>query len=255
MKTERLQGRIAIVTGGSRGIGAAIGEAFAAEGARVVLASRKAEELERTAAAIAARHPGMVRAKACHVGKPAEVAELVAWVERVIGTPDVLVNNAGTNPYFGPLLDASEAAIDKTFEVNLKGALACTREVVRRLVAKGMPGRVVNVASVLGLAAAPLQGVYGMTKAALVAMTRTLAVELGASGIRVNAIAPGLVDTRLSAAVVTNPELRKAFTDRAPLGRHGEPGEIAGLAVYLASDESSFVTGQTFCVDGGYSIV
>ncbi|MBI4618105.1 MAG: SDR family oxidoreductase [Planctomycetes bacterium] len=254
MTGTRLQGKIAIVTGGSRGIGAAIGEAFAAEGARVVLASRKDEELDRAASEIAARHPGAVRAKVCHVGRPAEVAELVAWVEREMGTPDVLVNNAGTNPYFGPLLDATEAAFDKTFEVNLKGALACTREVVRRLVARGMPGSIVNVASVMGLAAAPLQGVYGMTKAAMVSMTRTLAVELGRSGIRVNAIAPGLVDTRLSAALVTNPELRRAFTDRAPLGRHGEPAEIADLAVYLASGESSFVTGQTFCVDGGYSI-
>ena len=250
----RLQGRVAIVTGGSRGIGAAIAHAFAREGARVVISSRKQEGLDAAAGAMKAAFPGAVRARACHVGDPAALGELVSWVAAEVGLPDVLVNNAATNPYFGPMLGVSRAAWDKTFEVNLRGPFEATRLVVQRLLEAGRPGSIINVASVVGLAAAPLQGIYGMTKAALISMTRTLAFELGRTGIRVNAIAPGLVDTRLASAIIENSERVKVFTDRTAVGRYAQPEEIAHLAVFLASDESGYVTGQTYCVDGGYSI-
>jgi NAD(P)-dependent dehydrogenase (short-subunit alcohol dehydrogenase family) len=167
----------------------------------------------------------------------------------------VLVNNAGTNPHFGPLLEVESGAWNKTFEVNLKGPFVATREVAARLIGAGQAGAVINVASVVGLRAAPYQGVYAMTKAAMVSMTRTLAVELSGARIRVNAIAPGLVDTRLAAAIVGNEALVRTFTDHTALGRVAQPEEIAGMAVYLASDEASYVTGQTFCVDGGYTVM
>lgn len=249
----RLNGKIALVTGGSRGIGAAIAEAFAREGAKVVIASRKADALEETAARVNAKHPGAVVARACHVGSPEAVVELFEWMEREVGVPDVAVNNAATNPHFGPLLEVGWGAWDKTFEINLKGYFEVTRQVARRLIARGRPGSIVNVASITGLRGSPAQGVYGMTKAAVISMTQTLAVELGSAGIRVNAIAPGLVETRLASAIVSSPELTRHFTARAPLGRHGQPEEIAPLVVYLASDESSFVTGQTIAIDGGWT--
>jgi len=163
--TFSLQDRVAVVTGASRGIGAAIAKLFVEQGARVVLASRKID----TAAALGPS----AHAFAAHTGKEADCVALIAEAVRVFGKVDILVNNAGTNPYFGPLIEAPEAAWDKTFEVNLKGYFWTTREVARHLVDRGAPGAIVNVSSVSGLRAAPLQGVYGMTKAAVISMTRT----------------------------------------------------------------------------------
>jgi NAD(P)-dependent dehydrogenase (short-subunit alcohol dehydrogenase family) len=251
--TTRLKGKLALVTGGSRGIGAAIAEAFAAAGARVIIASRKAEELEATAARINQQFSGAVVARACHMGQPDAVAELMSTIEREHGLLDVAVNNAATNPYFGPLLNVEWPAWDKTFELNLKGYFEVARQTARRLLAAKRGGAIINVASIVGLRGAPMQGVYAMSKAAVISMTQTLAVELGAANIRVNAIAPGLVETRFAATLVSNPDAAKFFTERAPLARHAQPSEIAPLAVYLASDESTFVTGQTFAVDGGWT--
>src|SRR5262249_18331020 len=138
-------------------------------------------------------------------------------------------------------------------EVNLKGFFEASRQVAQRLVAKGKKGSIVSVASINGLRAAPMQGIYAMTKAAVISMTQTLAFELGGAGVRVNAIAPGLVETRLAPAIVGNADLTKHFTDRAPLHRFAKPEEIAPLVVYLASDESAYVTGQTFAIDGGFT--
>jgi NAD(P)-dependent dehydrogenase (short-subunit alcohol dehydrogenase family) len=246
-----LAGKIVLVTGASRGIGAAIARAVAGAGAGVVLAARKAPDLEAVAETIG-QAGGRALAVACHAGRGDELDALFARAERELGPVDGLVNNAATNPYFGPMLECSEAAFDKTFELNARGYWHATRRFVLGRRSAGAPGgSIVNIASVAGIRAAPMQGIYGMTKAAVLSMTQTLAVELGSSGIRVNAIAPGLVETRFASAIVANPALREHVVGRTPLGRHAQPDEIAGAAVYLLSDAASFVTGSTLVVDGG----
>ncbi len=217
-------------------------------GAKVVLASRRQEGLDAVADRINSAG-GDALAVACHVGKSQEVADLFATAVDAFGPIHGLVNNAATNPYFGPLLGIEEPAFDKTIEVNLKGPFAATQAFVGQPAPPG--ASVVNIASIAGIQAAPLQGVYGMTKAALISMTKTLAHELGPVGIRVNAIAPGLVETRLAAAIVENEELRDHVVSRTAVGRHAQPDEIAGAAVYLLSEAASYVTGQTIVIDGG----
>lgn len=244
-----LTDKVVLVTGASRGIGEAIAKACSEAGASVVLASRRQEGLDEAAAAITAAG-GNALPIACHVGHPEEVEALFARAKREFGTIHGLVNNAGTNPYFGPMLGTTDAAFDKTFEVNVKGYLHAARAFVDQ--AKG--GSIVNIASVNGLQAAPLQGVYGMTKAAVISMTKTLAVELGSAGIRVNAIAPGLVETRFAATLIENAELRDRYVAGTATGRHGQPDEIAGAAVYLLSEASSYTTGETIVIDGGATI-
>jgi NAD(P)-dependent dehydrogenase (short-subunit alcohol dehydrogenase family) len=248
-----LEGKVALVTGGSRGIGEAIAKAFGQSGAEVAIASRKLEGVNE--AALRLRQDGItVEPFACHTGKTDQIEALVKAVITRFGRIDVLVNNAATNPHFGPLLTADDSAFDKTFEVNTKGYFNMAKAVARHLVDRNAPGSLIHVASVMGLAAAPLQGIYGMTKAAVISMTRTLAMELGPSGIRVNAIAPGLVETRFAAAIVKNPDLVEREAARTPLGRYAQPDEIAGAALYLASDAASYVTGHTLVVDGGRTI-
>lgn len=244
-----LADKVVIVTGGSRGIGQAIAGACLDAGARVVIASRKQADLDRTAAELAGR--GEIAAVACHTGKAEDVDALFAAAIAKFGRVDGAVNNAATNPYFGPLIDTPDAAIDKTVEVNVKGYLYVARALVKHARARGGAAALVNLASVAGLRAAPMQGIYGATKAAVISLTQTLAFELGGSGVRVNAIAPGLVETKFASAIVGNPMLRDHVVKRTPLARHGQPDEIAGAAVYLLSDASSFTTGSVLVADGG----
>lgn len=248
-----LQGKVALITGASRGIGASIATSFANAGAKVVLVARKKEALDQVAQQIAASG-GEALAVAAHTGKLDDVKAAMAVALQKFGQVDVLVNNAATNPYFGPMLDIEEPAWDKTFEVNLKGYFYATRELALHLQQRGAKGSIVNVASIAGIRAAPLQGVYGMTKAAIISMTQTLAQELGGAGIRVNAIAPGLVETRFAGALLQSEEIVKRVNERAALGRHAQPDELAGAALFLASDASSYVTGHTLVVDGGTTI-
>jgi NAD(P)-dependent dehydrogenase (short-subunit alcohol dehydrogenase family) len=246
-----LDGKVIVITGASRGIGEAIARACLAANARVVLASRKQPELDRVASELGDR----ALAIACHTGKPDEVDALVARAVERFGRVDGFVNNAATNPYFGPLIDTPDAAIEKTIEVNVRGYFYGARAFVRHARTRDGGGAIVNVASVAGLRASPMQGIYGMTKAAVISMTQTLAFELGGSNIRVNAIAPGLVETKFASAIVGNPMLREHVVKRTPLARHAQPTEIAGAAVYLLSDAASFTTGTVLVVDGGLTSV
>lgn len=248
-----LEGKVAIVTGASRGIGEAIARAYAAAGARVVLTARKVEPLEAVVASIKDAG-GEAVATACHAGQPDQLRALVAGAVERFGRVDVLVNNAATNPYFGPLLGVDDGAYAKTFEVNLRGYFEAARLVANHLIERGAGGSIINVASVVGLGAGPLQGVYAMSKAAVISMTKTLAYELGGNNIRVNAIAPGLVKTRFASALVDNPDIVARVVAHTPLGRYAAPEEIGGAALFLASDAASFVTGHTLVVDGGATL-
>ena len=250
-----LEGKVAIVTGGSRGIGEAIARTFVGHGARVVIASRKVEGVQAVAESIGKEHGAdRVLAVAAHTGKEDECVRLVATTVERFGKVDVLVNNAGTNPYFGPMLNAEMGACDKTFDVTLKGFFWCAREVSRHCIGREAPGSIVSITSVAGLMGTPLQGVYAATKAAVISMTKTLAIELAPSKIRVNAIAPGFVDTRLASAILKNEELLAHVLAKTPMRRYGTPDEIAGGALYLASDTASFLTGHTLVIDGGMTI-
>jgi dehydrogenase/reductase SDR family protein 4 len=245
----RLDGRAALVTGGSRGIGRAISHALAAHGAAVAVCSRRAESCERVVAEIEG-DGGHAVAVPGHVGRAAEAAFVVERTVASLGRLDVLVNNAATNPQFGPLLDAEEPALDKVWDTNLKAAWRMARLAVAAWMGEH-GGSIVNVASISGIRGDPLIGAYSTSKAALIGMTRVLARELGPRGIRVNAIAPGLVRTDFARVLVETPELRERFTAVSALGRVAEPEEIAGAAVFLASDAASFVTGSVLVADGG----
>ena len=241
-----LQNKVAIVTGASRGIGRAIAEAFAREGAKVVICGRKQEILDQVAGEIGSAVKGV----ACHVGRIDQIEAMVAATTRELGRIDILVNNAATNVAFGPCLEMDEGQFDKTIEINLKSVFRLTK-----LVAPGMcarrSGSIINIASVSGFRPQLHSMLYSMTKAALIMMTQSYALELGPLGVRVNAIAPGLVQTALSEYYWKDQQRREELVGKQPIGRIGQPADIAELAVLMASDRSSYMTGQTVVVDGG----
>jgi NAD(P)-dependent dehydrogenase (short-subunit alcohol dehydrogenase family) len=247
-----LTGKIALVTGASRGIGEAVARAFARQGARVALVSRKREDLEQVADAIRA-DGGEALVLPCHTGKATQVAEVVETVESTWGGLDILVNNAATNPHFGPLLSAEEGHWDKTFEVNVKGYFHTAQAAVPAMRRRG-GGKIVNIASVAGIAAWSGLGVYSVSKAAVLMLTRVLATELAADDIQVNAIAPGLIQTRFSEALWKDEKILARLLAQIPQRRLGQPEELVGIALYLAGPGSSFTTGQVFTVDGGQTL-
>jgi NAD(P)-dependent dehydrogenase (short-subunit alcohol dehydrogenase family) len=246
----RLDGRVALVTGASRGIGRAIALGLAAAGADVAVAARRAPDLEVVAAEIRALGRRALAVPA-HLGRRPDLDRLFDTVGEALGRLDVLVNNAATNPVYGPLVDLDGDAWDTVMALNVKSYLLAAQRAARMMAPAG-GGAIVNVASTAGLRASPGLGAYSVSKAAVIMLTRVLARELAPRGIRVNAVAPALIETRFSEALWKDPERLAAYVRSTPMGRTGLPEEVAGAAVYLASDAASYVTGQTLVLDGGH---
>ena len=244
-----LEGRVALITGASRGIGEAIALTLAEHGARLVLISQKIDPLQGVVEKIKAAG-GQAEAVACHVGKMDHLAGLFDHIKNTYGQLDIVVNNAATNPYFGDLLGAEEWAWDKTNEVNLKGPFFIT-QFAARLMAESGGGAIVNVASVNAVSPAPMQGIYSITKAGMVGLTKAFAKELAAKNIRVNALLPGLTETKFSEAIISTKEIYEYAISNIPMNRVAQPGEMAGAVLYLVSDASSFTTGSCITCDGG----
>jgi dehydrogenase/reductase SDR family protein 4 len=246
-----LTGKVAIITGSSKGIGRGIAEGLAAQGAKVVISSRKLEPCQQVAKAIVASGAKAI-AIACHVGKKDDIARLIEETHKQFGPVDILVCNAAANPYYGPLLDMPDEAYHKTMDTNVLSPMWLISAVLPDMKAK-QDGSIILVSSVGSLKGSAALGAYAMSKAALNQVARNLAIELGPHGIRVNALLPGLVKTDFARALWSTPEGQariKAF----PLGRVGEPQDIAPAAVYLASPGARWTTGQTIVVDGGATV-
>lgn len=245
-----LTGKVAIVTGGGRGIGKAIARHLAEAGASVVIASRKMANLEATAKELAGL-PGQVVPIECHVGRLDQLQNLVRETQSRLGPTDILVNNSATNIGQGSSLDLTDEMLDKMVEINVKAAFRLVRLTVPSMIERKSGGAIINIASIAGLHPQPDGLLYSFTKAGLIMMTKSWAREFGQHGIRVNAIAPGLIQTDFSEYFWKDPERRQQIEAQQPIARVGQPDEIGHIALYLASGEASFVTGQVFVIDGG----
>lgn len=247
-----LTGRVAIVTGGGRGIGKAITKCLAEAGASVVIASRKMENLQATAVEFSPL-PGKIFPVECHVGHADDLERLVKEAEAQAGPVDILVNNSATNIGQGPALNVTDEMFDKMLDINVKSALRLIRLTVPGMLERKR-GSIVNIVSIAGLRPQPGGLLYSMTKSALIMMTRSWAKEFGAGGVRVNAIAPGLIQTDFSEYFWKDESVRQRVEATQPIPRIGHPDEIGFAALYLASDESSFMTGQVLVLDGGATV-
>jgi len=249
-----LKGKVEVVTGGGRGIGKAITQRLAAAGANVVIASRKMENLEATAREFSSLE-GKITPISCHVGQKEAIEQLLKQTEEKVGPVDILVNNSATNIGQGPALAVTDEMLDKMVEVNIKSALRLLRLIVPRMIERKSGGSIINIASIAGLRPQPGGLLYSFTKAGLLMMTRSWAQEFGPYNIRVNAIAPGLIQTDFSEFFWKDENRRQLYEKGSPLQRIGKAEEIGGLALYLASDEASFVTGQVLVADGGVTAI
>ena len=249
----RLDGRVAVVTGASKGIGEAIARGLAEFGATVVVSSRMQDAVDAIAEAL--RADGFdAHALACHVG---DVEAIYGFVDEVVETHggiDIVVNNAATNPVFGPVEATDGRAFDKIVDVNLRGPFELCKRALPSMRARG-GGSIINIASIGGLTPEAGLGIYSVSKAALVSLTAVMAKEWGADGIRANAICPGFIQTKFSRVLWQNDAVMDELTTQLPLGRIGQPEEMAGLAVFLASDAASYCTGGVFLADGGYLLI
>lgn len=244
-----LTGKVALVTGASRGIGESIARLLAAYGAHVIVSSRKIDGCETVASSIR-EAGGKADALACHVGEMAQIENTFATIKEKYGRLDILVNNAAANPFFGHILDTDLAAYDKTVDVNIRGYFFMSIAAGKIMKEQG-GGVILNTASVNGLSPGDMQGIYSITKAAVISMTKAFAKECGSLNIRVNALLPGLTDTKFASALTTNEHILKKALQIIPLGRVADPDEMAGTVLYLVSDASSYTTGTTVVVDGG----
>lgn len=247
-----LTGQIALVTGASRGIGEAIAKLLAEQGAHVIVSSRKVEDCQTVADAITAAG-GSAEALACHVGSMEQIQEAFAYIRNQHGRLDILVNNAAANPYFGHILDTDLEAYNKTVDVNVRGYFFMSVE-AGKIMRENGGGKIVNTASINGLQPGHMQGIYSITKAAVINMTKSFAKECAPFGIRVNALLPGLTKTKFAGALFENEMMYKTAMQLIPMKRHAEPEEMAGTVLYLVSDASSYTNGESIVVDGGITI-
>ena len=254
MKTDLfdLTDKIALVSGASRGIGEEIAHSLARQGAHVIVSSRKIDDCTAVAESIR-EAGGSAEPFACNVGQLEEIAELFAHIHQAYGRLDISINNAATNPYFGHVLDTDLGAYSKTVDVNIRGYFFMSIEAGKLMRDHG-GGAIVNTASINALQPGPMQGIYSITKAAVVNMTKVFAKECAPFGIRCNALLPGLTKTRFAGALFTNEDIYKQAVQAIPMGRHAEPSEMAGTVLYLVSDASSFTTGECIVVDGGMTL-
>jgi len=247
-----LSGKVAIITGASKGIGESIARGLAESGAKVVVSSRKQEAVDAVADTLKA--DGLeATGVSCHVGDESQLGQLVDRTKEAYGGVDILVNNAATNPVFGPAIMTDTGVFDKIIGVNLKAPFELAKLVFPIMQEQG-GGSIINISSIGGLHPEPMLGIYSVSKAALISLTKVLATEWGPANVRVNAICPGLVKTKFSRALWESEDILKRFTDELPLRRIAQPDEIAPLAVFLSSEAASYCTGAAYVVDGGHTI-
>ena len=244
----RLDDKIALISGGSRGIGEAMARSLAEQGAHVIVSSRKLESCEAVAQAIRDKG-GQATAMACHAGDLEAIDKLFADIAEQFGGLDILINNGGTNPYFGPVAETPASAFDKTIEVNLRGPFFMSEKAVAMMRERG-GGAILNVASIDGISAGTFQGVYSTTKAAMISMTQSFALENGQYGIRVNALCPGLTETKFTAVFMENESYDKTIK-HLPLQKAAQPLDMVGATLLMVSGAGACMTGQTLVVDSG----
>ncbi|MEC5210913.1 NAD(P)-dependent dehydrogenase (short-subunit alcohol dehydrogenase family) [Psychrobacter sp. PL15] len=244
-----LTGKIALVTGASRGIGESIARLLASRGAHVIVSSRKIDACQAVADSIVA-DGDKASAFPCHVGEMEQITTIFEHIKNEFGQIDILVNNAAANPYFGHILDTDLAAFQKTVDVNIRGYFFMSTAAGKMMREQG-GGVILNTASVNGVVAGNMQGIYSITKAAVISMTKSFAKECGPLNIRVNALLPGLTDTKFASTLTKNDQILNIALKSIPLGRVAQPDEMAGTVLYLVSDASSYTTGACVIVDGG----